>query len=54
MNKFSPYFDQEKPQISLLGMIASLDVSPSYELDAAAVFIAVDRKYLVVFVMNNI
>jgi hypothetical protein len=46
---YSPYFDQESPEIPIDGMIASLDRSPSYELDAAAVFKG-GRHYLVVMV----
>lgn len=44
---FDPFFDQESPQIAVDGLIASLDLSPSYELDAKAVFKA-GRHYLVV------
>jgi len=44
---FSPYFDQEAPEIPIKGMIASLARSPRYELDAAAVFKG-NRLYLVV------
>jgi len=46
----SPYFDQESPEIPITGMIADLDCSQPYELDAAAVFKAVSAGYLVVFV----
>lgn len=45
--QFSPFFDQEEPQIKVDGMIASVDHSPSYELDAQAVFKA-GHRYLVV------
>lgn len=47
MNQFQPFFDQEEPEIEISGLIASLDLSPSYELDAKAVFKA-GRHYLVV------
>ena len=46
---YSPYFDQEEPEIKIDGMIADLDKSEPYELDAAAVFKA-GRKYLIVHV----
>jgi hypothetical protein len=49
-DNFSPYFDQEEPEIEITGMIASLDQSASYELDAIAVFKAKSRRYLVVHV----
>jgi hypothetical protein len=45
-----PYFEQEPPQVPIVGMIADLDLSKPYELDAAAVFDAGVRGYLVVFV----
>lgn len=48
-HQFSPFFDQENPQIPIVGMIASQDLSPAYELNAAAVFKG-KNKYLVVFV----
>lgn len=47
---FSPYFDQEEPQIEVTGMIADLDCSQPYELDAAGVFKVKSGGYLVVFV----
>jgi hypothetical protein len=47
---FSPYFDQERPEIEIVGMIADRDCSRSYELDAAAVFKVKTTGYLVVFV----
>jgi hypothetical protein len=47
--QFNPFFDQEGPVAEISGMIASLDISPSWELDAAAVF-KTGRQYLVVFV----
>lgn len=47
--QFNPFFGQEEPVARISGMIASLDISPSYELDAAAVFKS-GRQYLVVFV----
>ena len=34
----SPYFDQDTPEVPILGMIAEYDTSPSYELDARALF----------------
>jgi hypothetical protein len=34
----SPFFDQEAPQVELLGMISSDDCSEPYELGACAVF----------------
>lgn len=46
-SNFSPYFDQDAPEIPIKGMIAFLDRSPRYELDSAAVFKG-DRLYLVV------
>ena len=46
---YSPYFDRESPQIPIVGMIADLDISPSYELNAMAVFKA-KIGYLVVSV----
>ena len=47
---FSPYFDQEEPQIEVTAMIADLDTSRPYELEAAAVFAVKSGGYLVVFV----
>ena len=47
---FSPYFDQDKPEIEITGMIADLDMSQPYELDAAGVFKIKSGGYLVVFV----
>lgn len=47
---FSPYFDQEEPQIEIEGMIADLDISAPYQLDAAAVFKGKLKGYLVVLV----
>ena len=49
MNEYPPYFDQENPQVDISGMIADLDVSQPYELDARAVFKA-SKGYLVVSV----
>lgn len=45
--QFSPFFDQEDPQIKVDGMIASVDHSRPYELDAQAVFKA-GHRFLVV------
>ena len=45
--QFSPFFDQEGPEVKIDGLIASMDDSPSWELDAKAVFKA-GRHYLVV------
>ena len=47
MDQFSPFFDQEGPEVKIDGLIASMDDSPSWELDAKAVFKA-GRHYLVV------
>jgi len=47
--QYSPFFDQEEPQLPIDGLIASGDMSAHYELDAAAVFKA-QHRYLVVFV----
>jgi hypothetical protein len=44
---YSPYFDQEGPEVPVVGMIADLDLSQPYELDAMAVF-ETGRGYLVV------
>lgn len=46
---YGPYFDQEGPVGTVDGMIADLDISPQYELDAAAVFKS-GQGYIVVFV----
>lgn len=46
----SPYFVQEEPQIPVIGLIADLDKSPSYKLDAIAVYKAKGHGYLVVHV----
>lgn len=46
---YLPFFDQESPIVDVVGIIAYLDVSEPYELDAAAVFKA-KKGYLVVFV----
>jgi hypothetical protein len=46
---YGPYFDQEEPQAEIMGLIADLDISPPYELDAAAVF-KIKKGFLVVFV----
>lgn len=45
--QFSAFFDQEDPQIKVDGMIASVDHSRPYELDAQAVFKA-GHRFLVV------
>lgn len=45
----SPYFDQEDPVIDVECLIADLDISERYELEAAAVF-KTKTKYLIVFV----
>lgn len=50
MFDYSPYFDQEQPQIPVSGIIADLDMSRPYELDAVAVFKASGKGYLVVHV----
>ena len=47
MSDYSPFFDQEPPNIEVDGMIASADRSPSWELDAQAVFKA-GHRFLVV------
>ena len=47
--EFTPFFDQEPPEVFLLGLIASMDKSEPYKLDAGAVFKA-KKGYLVVFV----
>ena len=49
-DQFSPYFDQEQPQVPVEGIIADLDLSELYELDAVAVFKTKERGYLVVYV----
>jgi hypothetical protein len=46
----SPWFDQESPDIEVLELIAEEDNSQPYELDATAVFRAVNGKFLVVYV----
>jgi hypothetical protein len=48
-NQFGPFFDQDSPDCEIDGLIASEDRSPSWELEAAAVFKA-GRRYLVVYV----
>lgn len=48
-DRFSPFFDQEPPDVPVVRMIADNDISASYELDAAAVF-ACERGFLVVSV----
>jgi len=35
---FAPYFDQEPPQVPVIGLIADQSSSIAYELDAMAVF----------------
>ena len=47
---YSPYFDQEEPELPVRGMIDSMDISGSYELNACAVFDTTNSKFLVVFV----
>ena len=49
IRQFDPFFDQQEPACQIGGMIASIDISEPYELDAAAVFKA-GRHYLVVIV----
>jgi hypothetical protein len=49
-NMYSPFFDQESPDVDVVSLITSRDVSASWELDACAVFKAIDNKYLVVSV----
>jgi hypothetical protein len=46
----SPWFDQEPPEHPIAGLVALLDISPSWELDAMAVFRVAGRGYLVVHV----
>jgi hypothetical protein len=46
--RMSPYFDQEDPQVPIKGIIADLDRSTSYELDAKAVYKTIDKGYLFV------
>lgn len=50
MYEYSPYFDQGQPEIPVSGLIADLDMSQPYELDALAVFKAKGKGYLVVAV----
>lgn len=38
MSDYSPFFDQNSPEIKVDGMIASCDKSQPYELDAQAIF----------------
>lgn len=45
---YSPFFDQEPPEMPIAEMITSEDCSEPYELDACAVFRTIDNKYLVV------
>lgn len=45
----SPFFDQEEPIAPIVGMIASIDMSQPYELDATAVY-KCERGFLVVSV----
>lgn len=47
---YMPYFDQEPPERDIVGLIADLDVAPSYEMDAMAVFKVKGQGYLVVHV----
>lgn len=47
---YEPYFAQQQPERPIVGMIADLDLSRPYELDAIAVFKAAPRGYLVVSV----
>ena len=47
MRDYSPFFDQEQPEIEVDGMIASVDHSEPYELDAQAVFKS-GHRFLVV------
>jgi hypothetical protein len=46
----SPWFDQQPPERPITGLVAFLDISPSWELDAMAVFRVAGRGYLVVHV----
>lgn len=47
---YSLYFDQQDPLIPIKGMIADMDLSEDYELQALAVFKAERGGYLVVFI----
>lgn len=44
---YEPFFDQQEPEVPVLGLIASLDRSEPYELEAVAVF-KIQRGFLVV------
>ncbi len=46
--EFAPFFDQTMPERPIVGMIASDDLSESYELDACGVFEVKDGGFLVV------
>lgn len=48
MSLYSPFFDQEQPSCSVVGIIAEVDHSPSWELEAAGVFSCESGGYLVV------
>lgn len=47
MSDFYPYFGQENPEVPIIGMIADMDESADWELDAVAVFKA-KQGYLIV------
>jgi hypothetical protein len=51
MSDFSPFFDQEPPEIPVTELLANMDVSEPYELDATGVF-RTDRGWLVVRVQG--
>ena len=46
----SPWFDQDAPECEPVRVLAEGDWSPSYELDAGAIFECSDGRYLLVSV----
>lgn len=48
LQEHNSFFDQDKPEVPIVGVIAEVDDSEPYELDATAVFKARDKGYLVV------
>lgn len=50
LDKVNPFTDQEPFPVPVKELIVQYDNSPSYELDAGAIFRTIDGKYLGVVV----
>ena len=50
MANFGSYFDQEEPEIEVIGLIADLDINIGSDVESVGVFKAKNRKYLIVYI----